>query len=471
MSSVSSALNSTSATTTDTTGATTATNTPTFNGTSKYAEDLQNALTRAVQIASMPIKQLNNQKSALTEQLAAYESLQGKVTDVNTAVQSVITALGASSYSATTSNPEAITASITVGALEGSYVVNVTDEGSFSIATSNDGLKKVTDPTSGNIYSGAKFTLSVNHVDTPISLASTSLNGMAAAINKADAGVQATIIDLGSSSSPDYRLSLTSTTTDDVPIDLTASDATSLVTVQTHGAKGSYQVNGQPPDGISSTSRSVTIAPGVNATLLGSGSGTISISRNTSALSSAMNSLVAAYNNAMKELAQYHGQNGGVLEGQSEVWQMESGLRSMLNYTGGSGGATSLIGLGLTFDATGQASFDSSGLSSVSLSDIDSYFGNGLNSGFIQNAENQLKSISDPVRGSLTAAINSVNTRIDNTTDQIDATQERVNVMQNNLTAKLSAADATIAMLEQQANYFTNLFEAMKQDSQNITNG
>src|SRR5215469_11894518 len=82
-------------------------NPPAFNGTSQYAQDLENALTRAVQIASMPITQLQNQRSLLTEQQQAYQSLEGKVADVGTAIQGLVSAMGTSSYSANNSNPSA----------------------------------------------------------------------------------------------------------------------------------------------------------------------------------------------------------------------------------------------------------------------------------------------------------------------------------------------------------------------------
>lgn len=442
---------------------------PTFNGTSQYAQDLQNALTRAVQIASMPITQLNNQESLLTEQQAAYQSLQGKMADVETAVEGIVTAMGSSSYSANNSNPAAATAVITTGALEGSYVLNVTNPGSFTTAMSNGGLTTVTDPTSQNLYTGASFTLSVNGVDTAINLTTSSLNAMATAINQANAGVQATVIDIGSSSAPDYRLSLQSTATENVPISLTASDNTSLVTVQTQGAEASYQVNGQPPAGISSTSQNVTIAPGIQATLLAAGSTTMTVSRSDSALSTALGTLVTAYNDAMTELAQYHGQNGGVLEGQSEVYDIESTLRNLVDYTGGAGTATSLTALGLSFDDTGQLSFDSSALDAANMSDVSTFFGDGTGPGFIQNASNQLSSIDDPASGSLTASLSSISTEMTNTQTEIANDQQQVTTLQDSLTTQMATADANIAMLEQQSTYFTDLFEAMKEDSTDIT--
>jgi flagellar hook-associated protein 2 len=419
----------------------------------------------------MPITQLQNQQSLLTEQQQAYQSLQGKVADVDTAVQGLISAMGTSSYSANNSSPTVATASITTGALEGTYTLNVLNAGSFTLAMSNSGLTTVTDPTIQNIAAGTSFTLSVNGNNTTINLTTASLNAMATAINQANAGVEATVIDIGSPSAPDYRLSLVSTATQNVPISLTDSGGNPLVTVETPGSEASYQVNGQPPGGISSTSQNVTIASGVQATIQAAGSTTITVGRDSTALSSALNTLVTAYNDAMTELDQYHGQNGGVLEGQSEVFSLESSLRSLIDYTGGSGTVTSLTSLGLSYSDNGQLSFDPSALNSISMSDADSFFGDGTSNGYLLNAENILNSIDDPNTGTLTAAVNSVSSQIQDTQNQISAAQDRVNVLQENLTTQMANADSTIAELEQQSTYFTDLFEAMKMDSQSITNG
>ena len=165
----------------------------TFSGTSQYAQDLQNAITRAVAIASMPITQLNNTKSLLQERQAAYESLQTKVEALHTAAQSLASALGTGSYAAGNSNPDAATASVHSGAQVGSYTITVVDPGTFTKALSNDGLTKVSNPSSANIASGVRFTLSVDGHDTTITLTKSSLTAMAEAINSGGAGVTATV--------------------------------------------------------------------------------------------------------------------------------------------------------------------------------------------------------------------------------------------------------------------------------------
>lgn len=441
----------------------------TFSGTSKFAADLQQAVTRAVAIASMPITQLNNRKTLLTEQQSAYQSLQGKFDDVSTAITSMISAMGVSSYSASNSDSSVMTAALTTGTLSGTYTIKVLTEGASTEATSKSGLTTVTDPTLQNIASGTSFTLSVGGKDTTITLGTASLNSLATVINTSGAGVQATIVNLGSSSSPDYRLSLESTATDNVAIQLTAG-ATDLMDVQTPGSQFVYQINSQPPSGISTSSRSVTISPGLTANLLKAGTSTLTVGRDTTALDEAVTALVTSYNSAVTELGRYHGQNGGVLEGQREILTLENDLRSLVNFNGGSGSANSLFQMGVSFDKSGHLHFNSSTLDALSFSDLQSFFGDGSQNGFIQNAHKILTSIDDPESGTLPTVLSSISDQIKSASDQIADNQRRVDVLQTNLTAQMAAADAAISMLQDQSDYFTNLFAAMKQDSQNITN-
>jgi len=479
MSSSSSAVNSLSSSLTNTSSASTSasstsasssTATSGFNGTSQFAADLKNAISRAVTIASLPIAQLQDQVNLLTQQQTAYQGLNSDITNVSLAIENIRTAIGANSYSVTSASTSVATANVALGALQGTYSLNVLDAGSHTEAMSNDGLAQVTDPTRLNLAAGTSFQLSVNGVQTTINLTTASLNALAKGINSANVGVNATVINIGSTASPDYRLSLESTGTQDVPIDLTGSDGTSLVTVQEHGAEACYQVNGQPPAGIFSTTQNIKLASGVTATIVGAGSTTITVNRDSSALGTALNGLVSAYNSAVLDLSRYHGQGGGVLSGQSEIFDLESELRSLVNFWGGTGSATSLTSLGLSFNQSGQLTLDSSSLASASMADIDTFFGDGSTPGFLLHAESVLNGINDPVSGTLTAAINQTNTSIKNDNAKIADNQQKVAALQQNLSQQMSKADAAIAVLEQQASYYTDLFSAMKQDAANITN-
>ena len=61
----------------------------------------------------------------------------------------------------------------------------------------------------------------------------------------------------------------------------------------------------------------------------------------------------------MSDLAQYHGKNGGALEGDSIVSTLSNVLQQLSNYSNGSPNS-SLAGYGLTVNDTGVLSVDTS---------------------------------------------------------------------------------------------------------------
>ena len=63
-----------------------------FTGASRYSTDLQQVLTRAVSIASLPLNLLNNQLTTLQGRSDALNSLDGKFAAVLSAVQGISTA-------------------------------------------------------------------------------------------------------------------------------------------------------------------------------------------------------------------------------------------------------------------------------------------------------------------------------------------------------------------------------------------
>ena len=125
-----------------------------------------------------------------------------------------------------------MSAATTSSALPGTYSIQVDGLGSYTTAMSQAGSTPVTDPTTQNISSASSFTLTVNGTNTTITPADGSLEGLAAAINSSSAGVQATIVNLGSNTSPDYRLVVTSTSLS--PDSIQLSDGSSNLLRSTH---------------------------------------------------------------------------------------------------------------------------------------------------------------------------------------------------------------------------------------------
>ncbi len=444
------------------TQASSSTNSPGTTGLSNYSQDLQNEVNREISLAELPTQELQNETTTLTSQATELSTLSGNFQSLQSAV-STLNADSQGILAASVSNSNVLSATAGTGALAGSYTVKVTQAGAYASAMSTTG---VSDPTSQSISSASSFTLSVGGVDTTITPSSNTLNALVSAINaNSSAGVQATVVNVGSSSSPNYELSLQNTSFGDSPISLTATgSSTNLLSPLTTGQDVQYQVNGSPSTPISSTSSTVTLSTGLTVNLLGTGTSTVTVAPSTISLSNDLSSFVTAFNNASDELTKNIGKNGGALGGNSIVYTLQQALNSIGNYTGTNSGLTSLSQLGLTFDTSGHLNFDPSVLAGASTSQVDnivSFLGNATSGGFLQFATNTLSGIEDSTTGVLTNDITQTNNSITSDNQLISQQQAQLTQMQTNLQAQMSKADSTIASLESQQSFYGSLFYAM----------
>jgi len=442
-----------------------------FTGASRYSSDFQSLINRAVAIASLPLGQLTAAKTTLEAESSALGTLNTKFTSLQSAITSLETATGISSYAVSVSNGLVVSASASTGATAGTYSIEVTSLGSNTSTMSKAGLTTVTDPSTQNISSASDFTLTVNGTPHTITPSGTTLNALVTAINDAGLDTQASIVNVGSTSSPDYRLAIQSSKLGADTIQLNDGSQDLLDTLAT-GAKATYKLNGMAT-AIESDSRTITLAPGLTAQLLGeSASGvatTITVSRSTMAITNALASFVTAYNAGVDELDKHRGEAGGALTGQSIVSMLSEAMRNVAQYSGGSDTITSLTDLGLNFDDQGKLSLDTSAFSSATTGNIDelmTFLGSSTGGGFLKSATDTLNGLEDATDGILTTAISSMTAQITGQTSRITTEQERVADIQENLTAQMSAADALIAALEQQATYLNALFESMRIASQ-----
>ena len=440
--------------------------TATFNGTSTYAAQLQQVINTAVANASLPMQELETQESTLGNQQSELETVSGDFQSLQSALDSLNNSTGSGAYVANVANDSIATASVASGVMPGNYQINVSSLGSQTSTLSNDGLLTVTDPSSANIDSSSTYVLSVNGQQYSILDPTGTLDGLANAINSSGADAQATGINVGGSSAPDYRLSIQSTNYAPDTIQLSDGQQNLLQTLST-GAYVTYQVNGEPSTPISSNSRDITISPGLTANLLQTGSTTISVSQNVSNISDALSTLVSSYNSIVSELENNRGQNGGALSGQSIVYELQSELSNLGSYTSGSGAVSSLSDLGITFNEDGTLSFDSSTFEATAAQNptqVLNFLGSETGGGFLQAANNIVTSAADPTTGMLSQASSSIAQEISTITTQISNDQTQVSNLQQSLTQQMASADSTISLLQTQVSEMTSLFTDMQQN-------
>jgi flagellar hook-associated protein 2 len=426
--------------------------------TSTFSTELQASVTRALEIASLPMQALQNDQSTISGESSELSTLGNLFGSLQTALQGISSGTGTGALQASVGDSSIVSATVTGSALPGTYAIDVLDPGSTSSAEST--ATGITDPTTQSLSSSSSFTLTVGTATYDITPAANNLNDLASAINSSGAPVQAVVINLGSPESPSYQLALQSTALGDVALQL--NDGTNLLTSLTTGTDGSYTVNGQPSGGITTDASTVTVAPGLNVTLEAAGSTTVTVSSSLGSVSSELSSFVTAYNAAFAEVEKNTGQNGGALTGDSTVLEMQEALTQMMSYAGSGGSITSLEQLGVQYTAQGTLTFDSSAISSLTqaqISDALTFLGGASSGGFLQYANNTLDSITDPSTGVVATETQTLGTENTNDQTQINNDQAQLATLSTNLQNQMAQANALIATLQDQNTFLQGLFQ------------
>jgi flagellar hook-associated protein 2 len=448
-----------------------------FTGISKFATSLQQVLARAVGIAALPLSSMQAGLTALTARQSALQGLDANFSSLQQAISGLQSTVSSGLLSTSVSSSSIVTASVAPGALAGSYAIEVQNLGAWSTALSNAGSTPVTNPSSAGITSDTSLTLSIG-TSSPITItpATSSLTDLVTAINTQASGtVQATVVNVGSTASPDYRLSLTAASLGTDPIDLTDSSGADLISISTPGAPASYKVNGTDP--ITSTSRAVVLSTGLTVNLIGqSASGvatTITVKNDASALASSFSSFAQAYNNAASAVSQQHGSSGGALQGDSTLQSLGEVLSQLSTYSNGSP-ASALANFGITVDSTGQLSVDTAAFTTAAnanFATLVSTLGNSTSGGFLQTAANLLRGVEDATTGTLPSEESTVTDEITAQNTKIANEQATVTQLQTNLTAQIAKADSAIAQLESQVSFVTGLFATYTGANNTQSNG
>jgi flagellar hook-associated protein 2 len=429
-----------------------------FNGNSRYSADFSAVIDRAVAIASIPITQLNNDKTSLTAQSTALQGLDSNFSALQSAVQGIGTALGGASLAAAVSDPTKLSVTLGDGAVEGDYSIDVISAGAYATSMT---------AAAWNGDGQHTYQISIGGVPQTLTTADNSAAGVAAAINSQYGDqVRATVVNVRTADNPDYRISLRTTKLDDLQPDI-LDNAGSVQTQQITGVQVHYVVNGSGQD-VYSNSRSATVSTGVTLNLLASDAGTpvsVTVSRSSSALSNALSTLATAYNTAVDALDQQHGSTSGALAGNSVLNDLSQALRGIGTYSAPGNAVGTLKDLGLELDKNGHLTFDSTALSSANLansSGIAAFLGSSTTSGFLKVASDSLAAIEQTDTGLLPSFEASVQSQISDNTNRTATLQAFVDQTKLQLQQQMAAADALIATMEQQYNYLSGMFQAMQ---------
>lgn len=368
--------------------------------------DVNSIVSQLINIERRPIAILDQREIGIQARITAFGSLKGSVSSFQTAVQGLNNSARFLAYKATSSDTTVASVSSTSQASAASYLLDVTtlaqaqkltatgqtssnqtigngtltfDLGTISGGTFDSGTGKYTGATFASNGSGAKV--------VTIDGSNNSLQGIRDAINSAQIGVTASIVNDGDPSAP-FRLVLSGNNTgaanslkisvsgDAALSDLVAHDPGGLVGAQKLSQTITAQNATFKVDGVSISKNSNTVTDviaGVSFTLQKeAASTTLSVTRDSAAVQASVQAFVKAYNDVNKTLTDLSAfnaatQQGAILQGDSAVRNIQNQIRSTLNSTlGGLGGSvTSLSQIGVSFQKDGTLALDSTKLQGV----------------------------------------------------------------------------------------------------------
>ena len=298
-------------------------------------------ISKYMEIARKPQQALTDRKTKAQQQLMAWQDLNTRVLALQTKCDSIASVAGFQTKTATSSQPDIVDVTASSSATAGTYYVTVNNTAkSHQIASQTfSGLDSAV--SAGTI----RITVDSTSVDVNVDSSNNTLVGVKDAINKANAGVSASVVNQGTASNPQYSLILTSNQTGTEHKMIVDAGTTGLQINSGQDGNGDrtlVQAAGDAEIMLGSlkftrSSNSISdIIPGVTLNLSNFDPAKtikIDVSQDTESSKAAVKGFVDQYNDIMKtikNLTMYDSQTGdtGILLGNYELQSLQMNLES-----------------------------------------------------------------------------------------------------------------------------------------------
>lgn len=414
-----------------------------------------------------PAQQISNQTTQLQAQEAGLTALSGSLSSIQSTLSALTSNITYNTYNATFSNTAIGSATTLPNAQPGTYSVVVSHLATAQSRTSGA-------YATGSAVGAGTLTVSVGSNSMNITVGATdSISTIASAINQSSSnpGVQATIVN-GSNGA---QLLLTSTKTGVANgFTVTAGSGSSsglsslATTLNTAGSNeasdASLSING-----IAATSASNAVSgvlDGVTLNLIATGSTTMTVSQDTTAVTGAINDFVSAYNSYVSTAATLNSydptsKQAGVLLGDSTLMSVQSQINSILSNGVAGNSIGSLAALGIARNADGTLSVNSNTLNTALQSNpsaVQNLFA-GSN-GYATVLNSTLDGFTSG-NGVITSRTNSIQQQLTNLSQESAALTARMNTYAAQLRQQYTALDTLMSSLNNTSTYLTTQLSAL----------
>jgi flagellar hook-associated protein 2 len=434
--------------------------------------DVPTLVSQLMAVERRPIDQLNAKITANQIKISSFGTISSLVSGLQTAAQNL--SKGLQGFAATSSNTTVFSSSATSAAVAGSYALNVSSLAqaqsliSAGVANSSTAISNGVATTLSFDFgttAGATFTSNGTGIKSiTIDGTNNSMQGIAAAINAANMGVTATLINDGSATSP-YRLSITSNSTgasNSLKISAAGGDGSinTLLGYDPAGVKNLTQtVAAQNANftvnGVAITSASNTVSSAIQGVSITLNSttvtpATLTVAHDTAAISTAVSSFVDSYNalyNQMRSRSAYGttGAAAPALAGDGTVRLMMDQLRGVF-MTGATGGTmTSLSQAGITTQADGSLKLDSAAFSTALSGNYSD----------MSNLNTWATSVLTPGTGLIDTRTQSIKTSTDAYNQRISQLENRMTTLQKQYTTQYSNLNMLLSSMNNTSSYLS----------------
>ena len=459
--------------------------------------DTNSIIDQLLALQQKPIIKLQQQEAAYQVELSAYGSLQSTLSSLKSAMENLDSASDLTSFSASSSDTDLFTVSAGDTAVSGSYSITVTQMAKVHKLTScgfSEGAFVGKGTIDLKVGSGDVVNISVSATDT--------IDDVAQTINDAKAGVKATVIfdgtnyfltlsgeDTGSAN----KISLIVTDEDgfnkdainlsrlfyedlDPENQMVQAQAAADSIIAIDGVAGIHRNSNTIDDVVSGLTITLESAPAVP-----DNEAALTVSRNTSAIVSKINSFVSAYNNVLDffDASQSYSQDtetAGVLVGDATTNSIRNSLRTMItNTVPGVESFERLTDLGITLNSEGRLEVDSSTINSALDDDFDDvveFFTQATegSEGFAVRMVDTLDVMLDSTGGTLDARTDGIQNSIDDIQDQVERIEMRNLAWETRTRAQFNALELLLAGYQNTGNYLSQQIMGMQNLNNYISN-
>lgn len=437
---------------------------------------------------SRPLTQLQNKSADFTKRSDALKQFNAKLATLTEAANALTDRDIGTGRQANSSAQSVATVTNTDAAAVGAINLNVTRLAT-TLAQSTRAYASSTTAVLAGGATSATFELRKGGATsgTSITIDSTnnSLAGLRDAINTANVGVTAAIVDVDGSGTQN-KLVLTSTSTGSAGrvelVETTATgtgadlNLTSLnppdATTDFSNLDAAFTINGLS---LTRSTNSISDAvAGVTFNLRGTGSTSVSVTAKTTEVADKISDFVDAYNDVQSFIAgQYvkdsKGRPSGILAGDPTVRAVQAQLRETTgsSSTTNGGALTNLTQLGISRDNDGKLTLDIAALTdklTTSFSDVKSLLSGKTTSdtGLANFIHDSYSKLSDNVTGVVQTAITGFQDSIKRLDKSVSAQLARLSDLRVSLTRQFAAADSALSQLNGQQTTLAGVIESMK---------